>query len=209
MKVIVYVDYWNLQLSLQSEDAKSKSIDINSHRFCLDWYRLGNWLTYKVQDHLQKTNPQINLSYQETRIYTSTDPNDNGSYKKWVQNNLSKQPGIRVFCLDRKAKRNQNCVHCHSSIDKCPHCASEIKATQEKGVDTFLVTDILAMGLDHSYDLAIIVSQDSDMKPAVQHLGNKGIKVVHAGIKHFGADLANACWATYDLFPARDEIIRQ
>ncbi|EIU6819353.1 NYN domain-containing protein [Vibrio parahaemolyticus] len=208
MRTIVFVDYWNLQLSVQQEDARSHGAASNTHRFNINWYTLGQWLTNKVEAHLKTSNPAISLTYEETRIYTSTDPNDNGKYKNWVQNNLAKQPSIRAYCLDRKPKRHQNCVHCHKPIDKCPHCQKGINATQEKGVDTLLVTDLLSLGLDKSYDLAIIVSQDSDMKPSVQHLSNKGIKVVHAGIKHFGADLAKSCWATYDIFPSRNEIKR-
>lgn len=208
MRTIVFVDYWNLQLSIQQEDAKSQTVTASAHRFNINWYQLGQWLTQKIETHLKTSNPSINLSYEETRIYTSTDPNDNGNFKRWVQNNLARQPSIRAYCLDRKPKRHQNCVHCHNPIDKCSNCTQAINATQEKGVDTLLVTDLLSLGLDKSYDLAIIVSQDSDMKPSVQHLSNKGIKVVHAGIKHFGADLAQSCWATYDLFPARNEIKR-
>ena len=71
-----------------------------------------------------------------------------------------------------------------------------------------LVTDLLSLGLDKTYDAAILASQDADMKPAVEHLSSKGIKVIHAGIKHYGSDLASSCWAKFDLFPIRDELKR-
>lgn len=128
MKTIVFVDYWNLQLSIQQEDAKALNIDpIHTHRFQIDWFNLGQVIT---------------------------------------------------------------------------QCA------QEKGVDTLLATDLLRLGLDYTYEVAIIVSQDSDMKPAVDHLSSKGIKVIHAGIKHYGANLSNSCWAKFDLFPIRQQIQR-
>lgn len=208
MRAIVFVDYWNVQLTLQHEDAKALSVDTNNHRFNIDWFNLGLWITKKVEDFLKETDPQITISHQETRVYTSTNPNDNGRYKQWAINILGKKPGIRVFCLDRKEKKNQNCSCCYKPVDQCPHCKEKIVETQEKGVDTLLVTDLLSLGLDKSYDVAILISQDSDMKPAVEHLANKGIKVVHVGIKHFGSDLAKSCWATYNAFPYRDEIKR-
>ena len=93
-------------------------------------------------------------------------------------------------------------------MDVCPHCAAMINATQEKGVDTLLVTDLLRLGLDGSYDVALLVSQDSDMAPAADHLGSKGIKVIQVGIRHFGRGVAANCWADFDLFPVRVNIKR-
>ena len=209
MRTIVFIDYWNLQLSLQYEDAKVRGMQRGTHRFNVDWFNVGGWITKKAEDSLKGTGVENRLSYQEARIYTSADPGDNGNYKKWVNNTLNRQPGIRAFCLDRKPKRHNNCAICHRPINQCPHCSEAIKATQEKGVDTLLVTDLLSLGLDGAYDIAILISQDSDMKPAVQHLSDKGIKVIHAGIKHFGADLAKSCWSEFDMFPHRDEIRRR
>ena len=208
MRTIVFIDYWNLQLSLQHEDAKEQGVQGNTHRFNVDWFNIGSKITQQAENSLKGTGVETSLSYQETRIYTSADPNDNGKFKKWVNNTLNRQPGIRTFCLDRKPKRHNNCAKCHEPIDQCPHCNEPIKATQEKGVDTLLVTDLLTLGLDNSYDIAILISQDSDMKPSVEHLSQKGLKVIHAGIKHFGADLAKSCWSGFDLFPHRDDIRR-
>lgn len=211
MKTIVFVDYWNLQLSIQQEDAKALNIDpIHTHRFQIDWFNLGQIVTQCAQDNVRQTVADFELNFQETRIYTSSNPaaQDGGSYKRWIDNVLNRQAGIRTFCLDRKPKRHQVCPACNAEISHCNHCGAPIQATQEKGVDTLLVTDLLRLGLDYTYEVAIIVSQDSDMKPAVDHLSSKGIKVIHAGIKHYGANLSNSCWAKFDLFPIRHQIQR-
>ncbi len=121
---------------------------------------------------------------------------------------MNKQPSIRAYCLERKVKRNLDCPSCGHQIHQCPNCSVAFNATQEKGVDTLLVTHLLSLGLDKTYDVAILVSQDSDMKPAVAHLSDKGIKVIHAGIKHFGADLSSACWAKFDIFQNREQLKR-
>lgn len=207
MKVVVFVDYWNLQLGIQQLEAKALGVSTQTHRFSIDWFNLGVNLTAMASSTLGHLIP--NLTYQETRIFTSDDPNDDGKYKRWVTNTLAKQPSVRAFCLERKVKRNQDCPACHHTIDQCPKCQATFKSTQEKGVDTLLATQLLTLGLDGTYDVAIIVSQDSDMKPAVQHLSDRGVKIIHAAIKHFGSDLSSACWAKFEIFDDRHKIERR
>ncbi|EPU1979843.1 NYN domain-containing protein [Escherichia coli] len=212
MRTMVFVDYWNLQLSLQHEDALAQSLDaaaLQQHRFQIDWFSLGSKIT-ELAKQLASPDPASPLpfQFQEMRVYTSNNPSDNGSYKQWATRTLGQKPGVRVFCLDRKPKRNPTCPHCHVVMDVCPTCRQQINATQEKGVDTLLVTDLLRLGLDNSYDVAILVSQDSDMAPAAEHLASKGIKVIHAGIKHFGNGVGQQCWASFDLFAHRARLQR-
>lgn len=107
VRAIVFVDYWNVQLTLQHEDAKALSVDTNNHRFNIDWFNLGLWITKKVEDFLKETDPQITISHQETRVYTSTNPNDNGRYKQWAINILGKKPGIRFFAWIGKRKKSE------------------------------------------------------------------------------------------------------
>ncbi len=206
MRTMVFVDYWNLQLTLQSEDGLAKGLTgtaLQSHRFQVDWFSLGGVLTGLADSHVSHTpGVPLGLLYQETRFYTSTDPGD-AAYKNFATKTLASRPGIRVYCQDRRPKKNPLCPSCHSVMDVCPHCRNAINATQEKGVDTLLVTDLLRLGLDGSYDVAILVSQDSDMAPAAEHLASKGIKVIHAGIKHFGSGVAKKCWGSFDILPLR------
>jgi hypothetical protein len=211
MRAIVFVDYWNLQLTIQREDGKANGLNgqaLAGHRFNVDWFGLGPILTQLASVHASPTpGTPLPLAFQETRIYTSVDPAD-ATYKHFAANTLGRRPGIRVSCQDRRPKRNPDCAHCFQEMDVCPHCQTTLKATQEKGVDTLLVTDMLCLGLDGSYDVAILVTQDSDMAPAATHLGKKGIKIVQVGIKHYGAGLAQHCWANFDLFPLRAQIQR-
>lgn len=212
MKTMVFVDYWNLQATLQKEDGKNLGLTgqgLRDHRFHVDWFNLGPILTQLASIHASPTpGTPLPLSYEETRIYTSNDPSGDPSYKNFVVKTLGRRPGIRVSCQDRRPKRNPDCVHCFAEMDVCPHCTNAIKATQEKGVDTLLVTDMLCLGLDGTYEVALLVTQDSDMAPAAAHLGSKGIKVIQIGLKHYGAGLAQDCWANFDLFNLRSHIQR-
>ena len=45
MRTIVFIDYWNLQLSLQYEDAKVRGMQRGTHRFNVDWFNVGGWIT--------------------------------------------------------------------------------------------------------------------------------------------------------------------
>lgn len=210
MKTIVFVDYWNLQATLQIEDGKEQGYSdsaLRAHRFNIDWFGLGPTLTRLAAQYASPAGQALALNYQETRIYTSADPSD-AKYKAWVKNTLGRQPGIRVSCVDRRPKHNASCPSCHKEMDICPHCRTSLKATQEKGVDTHLVTDLLCLGLDGAYDVALLVSQDSDMSPAATFLGTKGVKIIQIGLRHFGRGLAANCWADFDLFPHRSNLKR-
>lgn len=213
MRTMVFVDYWNLQMTLQQQDGFSQGLSgaaLGGHRFNVDWFGIGPTLTGLASAHASPTGDQLPLNYEETRIYTSTDPLNprDSSYKNFATKVLDNRPGIRVFCLDRKPKRSPTCPACHIEMEECPNCGDKRTASQEKGVDTLLAIDMLRMGLDGAYDVALLVSQDSDMSPAAEHLGTKGIKVIQVGLKHFGKGLAAHCWANFDLFPLRDHVRR-
>ena len=212
MRTMLFVDYWNLQATLQQEDGKAAGLnnaDLRAHRFDVDWFGIGPILTALAANNASPApEAPLPLVYQETRIYTSSDPSD-AKYKHWAVNTLGRRPGVRVSCQDRRPKRNPSCPQCHQIMGACPNCGITINATQEKGVDTLLVTDMLRLGLDGSYDVALLVSQDSDMAPAAEHLGSKGIKVIQVGLRHYGSGLAAKCWANFDLFPLRAAIQRK
>lgn len=59
-----------------------------------------------------------------------------------------------------------------------------------------------------TYDLAVLATSDSDLCPAVEFLNLRARKIVQAGFPPPGVDLATACWASFDVFPGRDEIRR-
>lgn len=212
MRTIVFVDYWNLQLTLGGEDARVAGLtgaQARNHRFEVDWFGLGPALTQLAAVHASPTpGTALPLQFQQSRIYTSANPATEFKYRNWALNTLGRKAGVHVHCLDRKPKRNPNCPACYQVMDICPHCKAAINATQEKGVDTLLVTELLSLGLDGSYDVALLVSQDGDMGPAAAHLISKGRNVIQVGIGNFGKALAASCWAEFDLFPHRNTIRR-
>lgn len=75
---------------------------------------------------------------------------------------------------------------------KCPNCLTRFKTYEEKETDVRLATQIVSDALQHKCDIAIIVSADSDMIPAVEIAKQAGIQVaVFFPPSHLSSDLAN------------------
>jgi len=95
--------------------------------------------------------------------------------------------------------------HIWSKNDKCPSCGSDMRGTEEKGVDVRIATDMVMLAWVDSYDIAVLVSSDSDFVPVAQFLQTKGKKVVHAAFPPRGALLSQKCWGSIDVPSIREE----
>ncbi len=204
----IFVDYWNLQLSLNAREAKAQQI--SDYRFKINWTDLGPWLTRKANETVGG-DPK-SASFEGAIIYASYNPNteEGRKFHKWATTWLDRQPGVTVRVLDRKPKALPKCPACYREIAYCPHsgCGKPIRATVEKGVDTLIATDLIRLAWEEAYDMAVLASSDADFVPAVEFLNQKGRKVVQAGFPPAGVDLATACWASFDIFKDRAEIAR-
>lgn len=207
-RIRVFVDFWNFQLSLNEREASERGLD--DYRFKIDWRGLGKWLAQKACETAGIDPP--NYSLEGSIIYASYNPKTSESrgFNKWATTWLDRQPGISVVCLERKPKALPRCPSCHRQIKFCPHqeCGQRIVATIEKGVDTHIATDMIRLAWENAYDLAVLVTSDSDLVPAAKFLNLKGRKVIQAGFPPIGVDLATACWASFDVYPNRNEISR-
>lgn len=73
--------------------------------------------------------------------------------------------------------------------------------TEEKGVDTRLVTDMIRLAWSDSYDVAVLVSSDKDFVPVVEFLESRGVKIIHGRFRKMGSHISRACWGCLDLIP--------
>jgi hypothetical protein len=141
----------------------------------------------------------------------SYDPNktkDDG-LRRWASNTLDRFPGVVVTMRERRPKDPPDCPACYEPVVNCPKCSKSMKGTVEKGIDTAIVTDMIRLAWEDSWDLAVLVSSDRDFVPAVDFLGQKGRKVVHAGFPPQGMDLSTKCWASFDVRKTLHEVRRQ
>lgn len=206
MRVYVFIDYWNLQLTLNQ--MVSQRHKAQGTRVKIDWQRVG---TVFAQEAHKLVNGSP-LSYEGTQIYTSFNPSseEGKKFKNWATNWLDRQPGINVQIRERRPKALPKCPTCHKDITHCPHtgCEKPIVATVEKGIDTLLVTDLVRLANSNSYDVAVLASSDADMVPAVEFVQTMGKKIVQAGFPPIGVDLATQCWASFDVMKVATQIER-
>jgi len=207
-RIIVFVDYWNFQLSINEIEANANGL--SDFRFPIDWIKLGPYLAERAFDLL--TPKPANFTFDGMNIYASYNPQtaEGRKFKSWATNWLDRQPGIQVECRERKPKAVPRCPTCHKDITHCPHlgCQKKIVATVEKGVDTLIATDMIRLAWEKAYDVAVLATLDSDLVPAVQFLASKGLKVIQAGFPPKGIDLATASWASINVTVSRDQIRR-
>ena len=94
MKLRLYIDFWNFSLNWNDRSGSSQC----------DWSRLPLVLTQQAQNLLSHAGLGT-ISLEETRVYASYEPGREVKLKNWLHNFLDKQPGIRVFAVERHWKK--------------------------------------------------------------------------------------------------------
>lgn len=198
-RIRLFVDQWNLELTMR-DVARRRGFEWN--RF--DWRRLPDWIVEEAANVCRISQPR----YEGTTVYASFDPNDpeHEQRRKWLEEWLDQQPGVRVKLSHLRPRQGPTCQNCHRRVDRCQHCGEMLRLRQEKGVDTAIVTDMVALAWQGAYDIAVLVSSDSDFIPVVQMLDARGVKVVQAGFPPVGNQLRRACWAQINVFAGREEL---
>lgn len=183
----IFVDFWNLQISLKS---------VRNDKYAVDYKKFPVWLTQKASELVGEK-----LDFDGMKVYISYNPGSDGDRKllNWANNKLAFLPGVNISIHERKPKGPPVCQNCHNKITKCIHCEAELHRTIEKGVDTSIVTDLLGLAWEKAWDIAILVSEDRDYVPAVNLLSTKGYRVVNAHIPPPGRELVKACWGNINL----------
>lgn len=185
MRVILFIDFWNFQLSWNEYHRRHGAQDV----IRIPWHPT----LYQVL--VQHVHPEA--VYAGTYVYASFDPNSPSDRRlRRFLNAMDGFPGYSVMVKERKPLGPTVCPNegCRQPITTCPHCHQLIRRTVEKGVDTALATDLIRMGLDEHYDRAILIAADADHIPAVDFLRVRGKQVTHAWFRGHANELRNACW---------------
>lgn len=129
--------------------------------------------------------------------------------KGWLNTFLDKQPGINTDIRERRPRPKPfHCKACNSEISICPNCSQPIIRAGEKGVDAAIVTDMISLAWVGAYSVAILVSSDGDYVPAVERLQDKGFKVINATWRNLGHQLAQRCWASFEIDGLIPDLLR-
>lgn len=198
LRIRVFVDFWNFTLSFRDRDPN----------FRVDWSKLGQILSKEAGNIIDGGElPQ----YEGMHVYGSYDPSNpkDAKQKNWFTNTLDKMPGVNVILAERQKKRGYpKCPGCHIEITTCHSCGADMRGTEEKGVDTRIVTDMISLAWSDGFNVAILVSSDRDFVPVAEFLQTKGIKVIHGAFPPKGSHLSQKCWANMDLFALKDQFTR-
>ena len=147
-------------------------------------------------------------SYQGTYYYFSLPPNElvKTSDDKL---HLHKQHGF-LEAMEYKTGYTVNKFIRRVRTAQCEHCKAETIFSVEKGVDSSIVADMMSLGWEDTYDIAVLVSNDSDLKPAIEYLKRFGKKIIHASFASLkkGTDLRKACFSAINLEDNLKEIRR-
>lgn len=189
MRLRLFIDFWNFTLNWNERGGGDSC----------DWSRLPLILTQQAQSLLAQAGlGQISL--EETRVYASYEPGREMKLKNWLHNFLDKQPGIRVFAVERHWKKHTiHCRACGADFAACPACQAELGRAAEKTVDSRIVTDMLSLAWEGAFDVALLLSSDRDFLPAVDRLQSKNFKVINVTWRGHGHELAKVCWASFEL----------
>jgi uncharacterized LabA/DUF88 family protein len=145
----------------------------------------------------------------ETRVYASYEPCRERKLKSWLDSFLDKQPGVSVIVKERHWRQKAiHCRSCDTRLEECPTCKAKIGRASEKMVDSRIVTDMLSLAWDGSYEVALLLTSDADMVPAVESLQRHNFKVINATWKGHGHELAKTSWASFNLDIVLDKLKR-
>ena len=194
----MFIDFWNFQLNWNERSNGSKC----------NW-KVVPAVLLNVADSILSTGGLGSTRLHETRVYASYEPRRENKLKNWLDSFLDKQPGFSVIVKERHWREKAiHCRSCDTKLEECPACKAKLGRASEKMVDSRIVTDMLSLAWDGSYDVALLLTSDSDMVPAVESLQRHNFKVVNATWKGHGHELAKTSWASFDLDGVLDKLKR-
>jgi uncharacterized LabA/DUF88 family protein len=155
----------------------------------IDFVELNQWLVKKVGG------TSLWGAYYYTGISTEGE-NEVGARLENFLTSLATKPGffVRAFPRRRRATR-------------CFTCQAENFYSEEKKVDTSMVADMVRLAAIDSYDVAILLSGDSDYAPALEAVRQLGKQAYVATWGRFGlsSDLRRVCFDHIDLMDSLDQ----
>lgn len=186
----IFIDFWNFSLHWNERASKR-----------CDWLKLPNELLREAASLLRQVGSMEPLDLEETIVHASVKASPSEArLKQWLTGFLDHQPSFRVKIRQRGTRPGGIwCNNCKQQIAHCPNCDTEFERAPEKGVDAALVTDLLTLASADKFSLAILVTADADLIPAVEWIQDRGLKVVNATWSGHGYELAGTCWASFHL----------
>lgn len=181
--VRIFVDFWNFQLSWN--DAFPRDRSKGEAPVKIDWKGLPTVFLNELPTALGGAKSP--LQFKGINVYASVNPDPQGKdvgLKSFLHKVLNQMVGYKVFVTDRKERRSTDSQ------------GNTVIRTVEKGVDTSIVTDLFSGAINQSYDVAMLVSNDSDFCPAIQTIQDRlDRQIIHVGFRRGGDEIRSTCWS--------------
>ena len=197
----VFVDYWNFALAQRQVALQRRGVT-----WRIDWQRFPAWLVERAEDELAFDY----LTHVGTIVFTSFNPSNPNSvqHRNWANGWLGRQPATEVVIYEQQRVPAPTCPACNIEMSTCSECGAGLAGFQEKSVDTALAISIVEKALRREIEVAILVTSDSDLIPAVDAAHRRGCLVVQAAFPPGGRRLRRRCDAVIDIDAGRSEISR-
>jgi hypothetical protein len=193
----LFIDFWNFQISWNDHIKPAEGSEDTFVK--IGWRNLPHVLIGELPSVL---GPSTEMVYKGTQVYASVNPKQGSADEKlkgFLHSVLGQMTGYKVHVRDRRFKR-----------DTCPKCSKSIDRMVEKGVDTSIVTDLFSGAINDAYDVAVLVSNDSDFVPAIQTIQERLNKqIIHIGFRHGGDHVRTAAWSHIILDGAVADKVRE
>lgn len=154
-RVVVFIDYQNAYRGARSA----------FHNHTVDPHYFGQFDPVLLAEHLAGDAREARV-LQEVRIYrglpsSSRDPKGYGASRRQISA-WEKDP--RVTVLSRPIRYPDGWR---------PGSHVEAESPQEKGIDVALALDFAILGHENRYDVGMMFSADTDLKPALEYIADK------------------------------------
>lgn len=183
ISVRVFIDFWNFQLCWNDAFPFDKAKGESPTK--IDWKGLPAVLMNELPAALGGVKEP--LQFKGINVYASVNPDPqskDGPLKNFLVKTLNQMVGYQVHVSDRKER--------HGTDARGNH----IVRTVEKGVDTRIVTELFSGAINNAYQVAILISNDSDFCPAIATIQDRLDKqVIHVGFRRGGDEIRAACWS--------------
>jgi uncharacterized LabA/DUF88 family protein len=126
---------------------------------------------------------------------------ENEVHKQELMRTIQQEIGYLSVPIFRRTPREDQLFSCNFTSGGIP-------IAPEKMLDTHIATDLIGDATFDVYDIALIVSEDSDFIPAVDFVQEmRGKQVIHVGFGGYTNDLRSKCRHRIDL--GRDRLFRR
>ena len=126
---------------------------------------------------------------------------ENEQYKTELLWHIGKVTGCVMVPIYRRTPREDQ-------LATCQYTSGGIPIAPEKMLDTHIATDLIGDATFDAYDIALLVTEDSDFVPAVEFVQEMRSKqVVHVGFGVHSNELRGACRHRIDL--AKGDLFRR